>query len=67
MSSDDNADDLAKQKARNDAIRRVRDRRNAGTDAADDKDASADAGAGATSPNYVEFIDRKMREGEKKG
>ena len=63
MSSDDNSkDDLAARQARNEAIRRARERHNAGTDAPADE--TADAGSG-TGPNYVEFIDRKMREGDK--
>ena len=63
MSSDDSSkDDLAARKARNEAIRRAREQHNAGTDAPAEE--TTDAGGG-TGPNYVEFIDRKMREGDK--
>ena len=62
--ADDKIDEAAARKARNDAIRRARDRQDADRDA---------PGGGATAestdesdPNYVSFVDRKMRE-EKKG
>ena len=61
MSSDDDKDDLAARTARNDAIRQARDRRKAGLPATESEEAP-DAGTG---PNYVEFIDRKMREKDK--
>jgi hypothetical protein len=63
MSSDDK-DDLAARQARNEAIRRARDRRTTGTDTPAAEDSTADAGTATTGPNYVEFIDRRMREGE---
>jgi predicted alpha/beta superfamily hydrolase len=65
MSSENDQDDLAARKARNDAIRRARDRHNAGADPAADEDAAAKPDDSATGPNYVEFIDRKMKEKQK--
>lgn len=66
MAGDDKQDELAARKARNDAIRRARERPNAATDADTASEESADAGDGS-GPNYVEFIDRKMREKDKPG
>jgi hypothetical protein len=63
MSSDDDKDDLDARTARNDAIRQARDRRKAGLPATEtESEGASDAGTG---PNYVEFIDRKMREKDK--
>ncbi|HEX8903969.1 MAG TPA: hypothetical protein VF771_03965, partial [Longimicrobiaceae bacterium] len=63
----DHADDAAARKARADAIRRARDLRNAGlAPAADDLPAS-DAAESAEEPNYVDLIDRKMKEMEEEG
>jgi hypothetical protein len=72
MSPDDNTDDSAARKARADSIRRARDRRNERLNAPDapatpgsstDEDTSAlPSSEEAGDANYVEFIDRKMRE-----
>jgi hypothetical protein len=61
--ADDKSDDAAARKARNDAIRRARDRQNPAEDAPPDT-GTADSGD-ASDPNYVSFIDRKMREEKK--
>ena len=65
------ADDRLIQKSRADAIRRARDRRNAtvsgDTDdasATDESTSQADS-ASVSEPNYVDFVDRKMRERKK--
>jgi len=62
------ADDSLNRKSRADAIRHARDKRNAGlvgdsddTSATDESEPQADS-SGVNEPNYVEFIDRKMRE-----
>jgi len=65
MSPDDNSDDLAARKARNDAIRRARDRHNAGAVPAADQNPPAKPEESTTGPNFVEFIDRKMKERDK--
>lgn len=59
--ADDKIDEAAARKARNDAIRRARDRQNAPAD-----DSTTADSTDTSDPNYVAFIDRKMRE-EKKG
>ena len=74
MPSDTDSDGRAARKARADAIRRARDRRNARLNVPADADATG-PGASTTpvdhinapadtgrEPNYVEFIDRKMRQ-----
>lgn len=64
MANGSTADDEAARKARADAIRRARDLRNAGLDT---PAAEAPDGAGADGggdPNYVDLIDRKMKERE---
>ena len=64
MADDPTSDGAAARKARNDAIRRARDRRNAGEPPDQQSDKPPDAGG--SGPNYVEFIDRKMKEEQKK-
>ncbi len=74
MSSDDKTDEAAARKARADAIRRIRDLRNAGIDAppapkpespeTPRADERGDASSNPTDDraSYVDWIDRKMRE-----
>jgi hypothetical protein len=73
MSPDDNTEDSAARKARADAIRRARDRRNErlnapvaptppGTASTDEDTVASPSSAEGGDANYVEFIDRKMRE-----
>jgi hypothetical protein len=61
MSADSNTDELEARKARNDAIRRAREQQKSG----ETPDATAADDTTPTGPNYVKFIDRKMREGDK--
>jgi len=73
MSPDDNTDDSAARKSRADAIRRARDRRNErlkppeapatpGTASTDEDTSALPSSEEGGDANYVEFIDRKMRE-----
>jgi hypothetical protein len=67
MTNRGTADDEAARKARAEAIRRARDARNTGggTPATEVPPAGAETGAEtAREPNYVDLIDRKMREME---
>jgi hypothetical protein len=58
------ADDAAARKARADAIRRARDARNTGT-ATPAAESTADEGPeSGRPPNYVDLIDRRMKEME---
>ena len=59
--ADEKTDEAAARKARNDAIRRARDRQNAPEDAGTTADTTD-----TSDPNYVAFIDRKMREEKKR-
>lgn len=61
MSADNDKDDLAARKARNEAIRRARDQQRSGQT----PDETAADDTTATGPNYVKFIEKKMREGDK--
>ena len=57
-------DDRAARKARADAIRRARDKRNASLTGPADSAAPPPSGnesPAGRDPNYVDFIDRKMR------
>jgi hypothetical protein len=56
-------DDRAARKTRADALRRARDKRNASlTEPADSASRpSDDAPPAGRDPNYVDFVDRKMR------
>ena len=77
MPSKPEDDDRAARHERADAIRRLRDKRNASLNApadgdrtapldpADSADAEDDTASGGN-PNYVDFIDRKMRQPKKK-
>ena len=55
--ADEKIDEAAARKARNDAIRRARDQQKAPAD----DNTTADP-ADPNDPNYVAFIDRKMKE-----
>jgi len=77
MPSNSESDDRAARHERADAIRRLRDKRNASLNvpgdpdratpaAPADPDEAEDATSPADSPNYVDFIDRKMRQPKKK-
>jgi hypothetical protein len=59
--ADEKIDEAAARKARNDAIRRARDRQHADQTTPPDEGATAES-TDASDPNYAAFIDRKMRE-----
>ncbi|HEY7284199.1 MAG TPA: hypothetical protein VH497_02060 [Vicinamibacterales bacterium] len=58
MTDKKDPDDPAARKARADAIRRARDKRKADLTAPNDQTADPSS---ERDPNYVDFIDRKMR------
>jgi hypothetical protein len=77
MPSNSDSDDRGARKARADAIRRARDNRNANLNVTPDADPTGPAESTTPGdhtaapsdpdcePNYVEFIDRKMRQPKK--
>ena len=78
MSSNKADDDRAARKARADAIRRLRDTRNASLDKpapeappaetpSENDRTGSPPGDDSREPNYVDFIDKKMRERQKTG
>ncbi|HEY7055635.1 MAG TPA: hypothetical protein VH458_03880 [Vicinamibacterales bacterium] len=65
MTDKKDPDDPAARKARADAIRRARDKRKADLTAPNDE--TPDQPSTGRDPNYVDFIDRKMKRKGAKG